>query len=197
MLMVCLPASLLAGPIGGVTSTQPVPVQQQQEPAQTEASQPKKESKKTQQTQAKVRAQSQQINQQAMTSRQAAQRFRQSLNSQERRQFDALAQLAPKAVRNSQANRQFQAQWGAFVQEQARKGNRDIDAMTQAVMHQAWGQEVQRNQQSRMRAQSEMSQQTQLQLQDAMNRQQQAMQMLSNMMKASHDTAKAVIRNMR
>jgi hypothetical protein len=105
--------------------------------------------------------------------------------------------MAPRAARNKQANQQFQAQWGRFVQEQARKGNRDIDAMTQAVMHQAWGQEMQRDQQSRMQLQAAQSQQAQLQLQEAMNKQQQVMQMLSNMMKVSHDTAKAVIRNMR
>ena len=36
-----------------------------------------------------------------------------------------------------------------------------------------------------------------MQLQDAMNKQQQAMQMLSNIMKNAHDTLKAIIQNMR
>jgi len=44
---------------------------------------------------------------------------------------------------------------------------------------------------------SDMSQMMQLQLQDAMNKQQQVMQILSNIMKAQHDTLKAIINNMR
>lgn len=44
---------------------------------------------------------------------------------------------------------------------------------------------------------TDMSQQMQLQLQDAMNKQQQAMQILSNIMKNQHDTLKAIIQNMR
>ena len=44
---------------------------------------------------------------------------------------------------------------------------------------------------------SDMSQQLQLQLQDAMNKQQQAMQILSNIMKNQHDTLKSIIRNMK
>jgi len=44
---------------------------------------------------------------------------------------------------------------------------------------------------------SDMSQMMQLDLQDAMNKQAQAMQILSNIMKAQHDTLKAIINNMR
>ena len=44
---------------------------------------------------------------------------------------------------------------------------------------------------------SDMSQQLQLQLQDAMNKQQQAMQILSNIMKNQHDTLKSIIQNMK
>ena len=44
---------------------------------------------------------------------------------------------------------------------------------------------------------SYISQQLQLQLQDAMNKQQQAMQTLSNIMKNQHDTLKSIIQNMR
>jgi hypothetical protein len=50
---------------------------------------------------------------------------------------------------------------------------------------------------SQLEALSDMSQQLQLQLQDAMNKQQQAMQMISNIMKTMHDTAKAIIQNMK
>lgn len=44
---------------------------------------------------------------------------------------------------------------------------------------------------------SDISQMLQLELQDAMNKQQQAMQILSNIMKNQHDTLKAIIQNMR
>lgn len=44
---------------------------------------------------------------------------------------------------------------------------------------------------------TDMSQLSQLQLQDAMNKQQQALQMLSNIMKHYHDTLTAIINNMR
>ena len=44
---------------------------------------------------------------------------------------------------------------------------------------------------------ADMSQQLQLQLQDAMNKQQQAMQILSNIMKNQHDTLKSIINNMK
>lgn len=44
---------------------------------------------------------------------------------------------------------------------------------------------------------SDISQMMQLELQDAMNKQQQAMQILSNIMKNQHDTLKAIIQNMR
>lgn len=46
-------------------------------------------------------------------------------------------------------------------------------------------------------AMTDMSQQLQLQLQDAMNKQQQAMQILSNIMKNQHDTLKSIINNMK
>ena len=48
-----------------------------------------------------------------------------------------------------------------------------------------------------MATMTDMSQQLQLQLQDAMNKSQQAMQILSNIMKNQHDTLKAIIQNMR
>ncbi len=44
---------------------------------------------------------------------------------------------------------------------------------------------------------ADTGQKLQLQLQDAMNQQQQAMQILSNLMKNQHDTLKAVIQNLR
>ena len=43
----------------------------------------------------------------------------------------------------------------------------------------------------------DMSQMDQLKLQDAMNKQQQAMQTLSNLLKANHDTATAIINNLK
>jgi hypothetical protein len=43
----------------------------------------------------------------------------------------------------------------------------------------------------------DQNQMMQLQLQDAMNKQSQMMQTLSNIMKSMHDTQKAIIRNMR
>lgn len=50
---------------------------------------------------------------------------------------------------------------------------------------------------TRLQTMSDTGQQLQLQLQDAMNKQQQAMQILSNIMKNQHDTLKAIIQNMR
>jgi len=44
---------------------------------------------------------------------------------------------------------------------------------------------------------TDMSQQLQLQLQDAMNKQQQSMQILSNIMKNQHDTLKNIIKNLK
>lgn len=44
---------------------------------------------------------------------------------------------------------------------------------------------------------ADMSQQLSLQLQDAMNKQQQAMQIMSNIMKAQHDTLSSIIRNLK
>lgn len=49
----------------------------------------------------------------------------------------------------------------------------------------------------KLRRFSDMSSNLNLQLQDAMNKQQQAMQILSNIMKTQHDTLKAIIQNMR
>ena len=53
------------------------------------------------------------------------------------------------------------------------------------------------NSEAVLQTMTDMSQQLQLQLQDAMNKQQQAMQVLSNIMKNQHDTLKAIIQNMR
>lgn len=53
------------------------------------------------------------------------------------------------------------------------------------------------NQESMLQTITDTSSQLQLQLQDAMNQQQQAIQILSNIMKNQHDTLKAIIRNMR
>jgi hypothetical protein len=50
---------------------------------------------------------------------------------------------------------------------------------------------------SQLQTMTDMSQMLQLQLQEAMNKQQQAMQILSNIMKNQHDTLKAIIQNMR
>jgi hypothetical protein len=53
------------------------------------------------------------------------------------------------------------------------------------------------NLESKLQTASDMTQEMQMQLQDAMNKQAQAIQLLSNIMKMFHDTAKAIIGNMR
>lgn len=50
---------------------------------------------------------------------------------------------------------------------------------------------------NQMQTMADMSQQLSLQLQDAMNKQQQAMQTMSNIMKAQHDTLASIIRNLK
>lgn len=50
---------------------------------------------------------------------------------------------------------------------------------------------------ARLQRASDMNQLLQMQLQDAMNKRSQAMQMMSNIMKTTHETAKSIINNLR
>ena len=72
----------------------------------------------------------------------AALQVRQTLKANERRQFDAMSQLARKAISNPQSRQRFHAQWKNFTQQQARaKRKMNINTLMQAVMYETLQQE--------------------------------------------------------